>query len=79
MSDFGSSSRNAIATGTLNGASESRQYAMSSSAVAAAPGLSTTNAFTTSPFSGCGMPMAAASSTAGCAKSTSSTSRGYTL
>src|SRR5205823_1943525 len=48
-------------------------------AAAVAPGLSTTNAFSSSPLIGCGTPIAASSITACCVKRASSTSRGYTL
>ena len=79
MSVFGSESRNSISCGRLNGASVFAACARSSSAVAVAPGFSTTKALTSSPFMGCGTPMAAASRTAGWVTRDSSTSRGYTL
>src|SRR5207244_3983020 len=64
---FGRSERNSIAAGILKRASDDAQRARSSSGVAEKPGRSTTNALTTSPRSGWGTPIAAASSTAGCA------------
>src|SRR2546426_6368852 len=79
MRVFGSESRNSISFGRLNGARCFSQCARMSSAVAVAPGFRTTNALTSSPLIGCGMPIAAASITAGCVASASSTSRGYTL
>src|SRR5438876_7300251 len=64
---FGRSERNSISAGILKRASDDAQRARSSSGVAEKPGRSTTNALTTSPRSGWGTPIAAASSTAGCA------------
>src|SRR5439155_3125830 len=46
---FGRSERNSISAGILKRASDDAQCVRSSSAVADAPGRSTTNAFTTSP------------------------------
>src|SRR5438445_3105653 len=73
---FGRLERNSISAGILKRASDEAQCVRRSSAVAGTPGRRTTNAFTTSPRSGSGTPIAAASSTAGCAYSASSTSRG---
>src|SRR5437588_205993 len=64
---FGRSERNSISAGILKRASDEAQCVRRSSAVAEAPGRSTTNAFTISPRPGSGTPIAAASSTAGCA------------
>src|SRR3989454_586550 len=63
---FGRSERNSISAGILKRASDEAQCVLRSSASAEAPGRSTTKAFTTSPRSGSGTPIAAASSTAGC-------------
>src|SRR5207302_1711410 len=62
---FGRSERNSISAGILKRASDDAQRARSSSGVAEKPGRSTTNASTTSPRSGPGAPIAAASATAG--------------
>src|SRR5437016_9572156 len=68
---FGSSvSENSMLRGTLNLASDRRQYAINSSAVRFFPGLRTTQAFTISPHFGSGIPKTATSRTAGDRKST---------
>jgi ABC-type lipoprotein release transport system permease subunit len=72
----GSSSRSSKVRGTLNAASRARQCSRSSSADGAAPGIARITACTSSPRTGSGTPMTAASRTPGCACRTSSTSRG---
>src|SRR4051812_2975269 len=76
---IGSVSRMSTWRGILYSVRCSRQNAMMSSGVAAAPGFSATHAFTVSPWYESGMPITAASRTAGCEYSTASTSDGYTL
>src|SRR5205814_9061817 len=75
---FGSSGRNSTRAGTLYGASCSRQNARRSCSVAVCPERSTIQACTTSPLTGSLTPATPTSATAGCAASTSSTSRGHT-
>ena len=59
-------SPNTTAFGVLNPASRSRQNAISSASVAAAPGRSSTNAHGTSPQRSSGFATTAAAATAGC-------------
>src|SRR5262249_1227522 len=75
---LGSSAMNSISGGYLYGASLSFTKAFSSASVAAAPGLSTTNALVLVRPSASGLPIIAASSTAGCCISVASTSKGDT-
>ena len=62
--------------GILVERSRSRTQVCSSASLADAPGCSTTTAATASPHSASGMPITAASETAGCTMSTSSISPG---
>src|SRR5262249_2677757 len=79
VAPIGSDSRNSTWRGDLYAASCSLLHAISASAVKRAPGPSTTHAFTPSPPRSSFTPTTAASATAGCVISTSSTSRGYTF
>ena len=65
--------------GAFTEPSFSLQSAISSSAVAACPALSSTTAFTASPHFSSGTPITAQSCTAGWLQITCSTSLGYTL
>ena len=75
----GSVPRNAISFGATAAPRRLRAKPISSrasSSLGAYPGLSETNAFTTSSATGSGLPMTPASATAGCSSSALSTSNG---
>ncbi len=76
---FGSDGRKRTSRGHLYFASREPQNAMRACASTAALRLSATKAHTSAPISASRIPTTAASATAGCAQSTSSISRGYTL
>src|SRR4029453_395731 len=73
---FGSASTIHTLRGYLYAATCALTWSRNSSAVTLAPGLSTAAAPTSSPSSGWGRPITAASATAGCSYRTSSISRG---
>src|SRR5262249_16452270 len=78
VADFGIWSMNCTSRMRLCGATRSATQPISASAVAVAEGLSTTNAFGTSPASSSTLRTTAASSTAGCVSSSASRSAGAT-
>src|SRR5690606_23177399 len=75
----GSSGQNSIDRGRFMRPSRSAQSAVSSSSVAAAPGFSSTMAFTASPQVSSGTPITTQSCTASCDQSTRSISAGEML
>ena len=78
---LGSLSTNSISCGMASGESRLRMKFMmesSRSSSGAKPGFSATKAFTTSMFTGSGLPMAADSATASCSRSALSISNGPT-
>ncbi len=76
---LGRSSRNSISRGATAGPRRFRAWPRRSrrrSSLVSWPAFSATNAFTTSPTVGSGIPITAASATAGCSRSALSTSKG---
>ena len=76
---FGRSARNSSSLGAMAAPSRVRPNPMSSRrscSFASCPGRTTTNALTTSPATGSGLPITPASATAGCSIKALSTSNG---